>query len=188
MSTSRKHGPWTIEEQREVYRDPWVTVRRDEVLRPDGEPGSYCVVTIKPGVCVLAVDEAGRVHLTEEFHYGVGRVTWECVSGGVEAGEEPLLAAQRELKEELGIEARRWDDLGLFDPFTANVISPTRLYLARGLELGTAKNDPSEPIKPVVLPLAETIEAVMESRITHGPSVAVILKAARQLATAGGGT
>ena len=84
----RQHGPWKILESREVYRDPWTRLRRDEVIRPDGEPGSYSVLDLKPGVSVLAIDEQDNAYLTEEFHYGVGRVTIEAVSGGIEAGDD----------------------------------------------------------------------------------------------------
>ena len=127
----KEHGPWKIVQSNQVYQDPWVTLRQDDVIRPDGDPGSYVVVNLKPGVCVLAMDEHGNVFLTKEFHYGVGCVTVECVSGGIESGEDPQLCAKRELEEELGIVATEWTDLGSTDPFTANVVSPTRMYLAR---------------------------------------------------------
>src|SRR5262245_43489451 len=130
------HGPWQIVRRHDVYRDPWVSLRKDDVIRPDGAPGTYSVVTIKPGVCVLALDKPGTASHTEEFHYGVGRVTIEAVSGGMEPGEDALQTAQRELQEELGILAARWIDLGVCDPFTASVVSPTRLFLAKDIELG----------------------------------------------------
>lgn len=182
-ATPRPHGPWQIRASREVYRDPWVAVRRDEVTRPDGLPGSYCVVNLKPGVCVVALDEQDRVHLTEEFHYGVGRVTVEAVSGGIEPGDEPDATARRELAEELGITAAEWTDLGTTDPFTANVVSPTRMYLARGLTFGEPAAEGTEIIRSVVMSLEDAVEAVMESRITHAPSCLAILKAERRLRT-----
>jgi hypothetical protein len=83
----KRHGPWQIIESHEVYRDPWVAVRRDNVIRPDGKPGTHSVVMLKPGVTVLAIDDETNVYLTEEFHYGVGRITIEAVSGGIEPGE-----------------------------------------------------------------------------------------------------
>lgn len=101
-----QHGPWKIVDSHSVYADPWLTVRCDDVIRPDGKPGTYSVVNLKPGVSVLAIDSKNYVYLTEEFHYGVGRVTLETVSGGIETDESPLLTAQRELQEEVGIEAR----------------------------------------------------------------------------------
>lgn len=173
-----QHGPWVIKSSREVYRDPWVKLRRDEVVRPDGKDGSYVVVSLKPGVCVLAVGDDGTAYLTEEFHYGVGRVTLEAVSGGVEPGEDPLEAAKRELREEIGVEAGEWTDLGVVDPFTANVVSPTRLYLARGLSLVGDAPEGTEVIRRVAVPLTEAARKVLASEITHGPSCLVILKAA----------
>lgn len=179
--TPQPHGPWTIRESRQVYRDPWVAVRRDEVTRPDGHPGSYCVVHLKHGVCVVAIDDRRRVHLTEEFHYGVGRLTIEAVSGGIESGDHPDATARRELAEELGITAAKWTDLGTVDPFTSNVVSPTRLYLATQLSFGEAATEGTEVIRHVVMPLEEAVEAVLESRITHAPSAVAILKAERML-------
>lgn len=180
-ATPRPHGPWQIRTSREVYRDPWVAVRRDEVTRPDGLPGSYCVVHLKPGVCVVAVDEQGRVHLTEEFHYGVGRVTVEAVSGGIEPGDDADATARRELAEELGITAGDWTDLGMADPFTANVVSPTRMYLARQLAFHQPATEGTEVIHSVVMAIEEAVDAVLASRITHAPSCLAILKAERML-------
>src|SRR5262245_49268529 len=123
MTAPQRHGPWQILSRREVYRDPWIGVERHEVIRPDGAPGSHCVVNLLPGISVLPVDDRGIVYLTEEFHYGVGRETIEVVSGGIDPGEEVEAAARRELAEELGISARDWIDLGVCDPFTSIVVS-----------------------------------------------------------------
>jgi ADP-ribose pyrophosphatase len=177
-STARSHGPWQICSTEDVYRDPWIHVRCDQVVRPDGRDGTYSVVSIKPGVCVIAVDDLNRVHLTEEFHYGVARVTWEGVSGGIEDGESPEATAARELREELGITARQWDDLGMVDPFTASVVSPTQLFLARRLSWVEPDREGTELIKPYVLPFDEAIAAVMASQITHAPTCVALMKAA----------
>ena len=83
------HGPWKILNTTEVYADPWLKVRKDDVIRPDGNPGTHSVVTIKHGVCVLAYQD-DTIYLTKEFHYAVGRVTLEAVSGGREADEPAI--------------------------------------------------------------------------------------------------
>ena len=177
----KQHGPWQIVESNEKYRDPWVTLTRDEVIRPDGQPGSYVVVNLKPGVCVLALDEADNVYLTREFHYGVGRITVEAVSGGIDAGEDPLVCAKRELQEEVGVHAADWTDLGTTDPFTANVVSPTAMFLAQQLTFGETSLEGTEIIERVKCPFADAIDWAMSGRITHSPSCVTILKAARLL-------
>jgi ADP-ribose pyrophosphatase len=177
MAPPEQHGPWQILSRREVYRDPWIQVTRDEVIRPDGAPGSHCIVRLKAGVTVLAVDEAGDVYLTEEFHYAVGRETLEAVSGGIDEGEAPEAAARRELREELGITANEWTDLGVCDPFTSVVTSPTRLFLARGLTFGPRALEGTERIHCCKLPFSEAVELVLAGRISHAPSGLVILKA-----------
>ena len=177
----RAHGPWLIRHTSQPYEDPWVRVTRDEVTRPDGQPGSYCVITLKPGVCVIALDHEDRVRLTREFHYAVGRVTIEGVSGGRDDQEPPLAAAQRELREELGLTAGTWLDLGSVDPFTANVYSPTQLFLAQDLTEGSAQLDGTEVIEPHTVSFSEAIEMVMNGVITHAPTCTALLKAARHL-------
>src|SRR5262249_16931064 len=99
----KPHGPWQIVQSHQVYKDPWIEVLKDDVIRADGKPGTHSVIWIRPGVSVLLLDDAGFVYLTEEFHYGVGRITLEVVSGGLDDGETPLAGAQREAQEELGI-------------------------------------------------------------------------------------
>jgi 8-oxo-dGTP pyrophosphatase MutT (NUDIX family) len=158
-------------------------VQHDEVLRPDGKPGTFTVVHIKPGVCVLPLADDGVVHLTEEFHYAVGQETLECVSGGRDEGESLEEAAQRELREELGIEADVWTDLGRLDPFTACLFSPTQLFLAQKLRFVRKQPEGTELIRPVAMPLGEAVRRVMACEITHAPSMTLILKVAHSLRT-----
>jgi len=176
-----QHGPWFIRSSEDVYTDPWLSVRCDQVTRPDGQPGTHSVVTIKPGISVLAIDDQQYVYLTHEFHYAVGRVTLETVSGGIDAGESSEQAARRELQEELGLLADELTHLGTVDPFTSSLYSPTGLYLARGIAETSANPEGTEMIETVKMPLAEAVEKVMTSEITHAPSCVLILKVERWL-------
>jgi ADP-ribose pyrophosphatase len=171
-----ERGPWKVVHTREIYRDPWIAVQVDDVIRPDGKPGIHSIIHLKPGVCVLALDAERNVYLTEEFHYGVGRVTIEGVSGGCEVGEEPLTTARRELREELGIVASKWSDLGIVDPFTANVVSPTRLFLAEELSFGETAHEGTELIRCVRMSMDEAMRMLAEGHITHGPTCVLLLK------------
>lgn len=177
----RKHGPWTIRDSVEKYRNQFIELIEDQVIEPGGEPGTYALVRMKPGVSVLALDEGGRVYLTRQFRYALGRESVEAVSGGRDERETAHEAARRELREELGIEAAEWTELGVVDLDTSIVNCPAHLFLARRLKFSETDEDATEEIEPVRLTLAEAVRWVMESRITHGPTCALILKAARLL-------
>jgi len=179
----QQHGPWQIVTSHSIYKDAWLEVRKDDVIRPDGAPGTHGVVLLKPGVSVLALDDENQAYLTEEFHYGVGRQTIEVVSGGRETEESPLEAARRELEEELGIIADEWITLGPFDPFTTMLSAPAELFLARRLKFGETRQEGTENIRCVRVAFDEAVAMVMDGRITHGPSCVAILKVARFLKT-----
>ncbi|HEY0078389.1 MAG TPA: NUDIX hydrolase [Pyrinomonadaceae bacterium] len=173
---ARKHGPWTIEGSTEKHRDEFMEVVEDRVVRPDGEPGTFTVTRMLPGVSILALDEEGFAYLTREFRYAVGRESLEVVSGAIDEGEEPLEAARRELREELGIRADEWTDMGTVDALTSQVWSPVRIFLARRLTFGKSEQEGVELIEPVRMRFEEALRAVLESRITHSLSCVLILK------------
>lgn len=173
----RSHGPWQIITTRQLYKDRFINVNVDDVVRPDGQPGTYSTVNIKAGVDVIAIDADAYAYLTVQFRYAIGRESIEVVSGGVEADEEPLAAAQRELKEELGIEARDWQTLGRIDVDTSLINCPGHLFLAQGLTFGDTAHEGSEIIKPMRVKFSQAVEMVLRSQITHAPSCALILKA-----------
>ncbi len=171
----KPYGPWKIKESNKVYVDPFIDVQLDQVVRPDGKDGQHVVVNLKPGVCVLAIDENDCVQLTKEFHYGIGRDSVEGVSGGIEPGEDALLSAQRELQEELGLLAQSWEFLTSVDPFTTVVVSPTQIYFARGLTKVESNPEGTELIDLVVMPIDEAVEKVFSGEITHAPTCVGLL-------------
>ena len=172
----RTKGLWQVEETVQRYKNSWLEVCEDRVIRPDGQVGSFATVKLRPGVSALAVDEARQVYLTREFRYAIERDSIEVVSGAVEGDELPLSAARRELREELGIEATEWIDLGSVDPLTSIIHSPATLFLARKLSFLDPDCDSTEIIQMVKVKLSQAVRMVMESEITHGPSCVLILK------------
>jgi 8-oxo-dGTP pyrophosphatase MutT (NUDIX family) len=153
----------------------------DEVARPDGEPSRRATMRMKPGVGVLAVDGDGFAHLVRTFRYAVGKECVEVVQGGTEEGEEPLEAARRELKEELGIEAEEMTDLGLVDAVTSQVSAPAQIFLARGLSFGEHERESTEDLEAVKVGFEEAVRMVMDGEITQAISCTLILKASRFL-------
>ena len=173
---SRIKGPWQIEATVHKYENEWIAVREDRVIKPDGKPGLFATVRMKSGVSVLAMNDSNQVYLTSEYRYAIERESIAVVSGGIDDGELPLVAACRELREELGIEATEWINLGQVDPFTSAIHSPASLFLARKLTMSEAKPESTEVIRGLKVDLSEAVRMVLESEISHGPSCVLILK------------
>ena len=183
----RKRGPWTVKSSERLYADEFAEVWVDEVSKPGVEPARRVTMRMKPGVAVLALDGEGVAHLVKTFRYAVGKECVEVVQGGTEEGEEPLDAARRELKEELGAVAEELTDLGLVDAVTSQVCAPARLFLARGLSFGETERESTEDLQTVRLEFEEAVRMVMDGRITQAISCTLILKTSSLLEAEAGG-
>ena len=175
------NGPWKIKSSKEAYKNPWIRVREDQVIRPDGQDGIFAVVEMVPGVSVLPLDDEGFVYLTSEFRFAVAMDSIEVVSGAIDEHESEIDAAKRELLEETGLTADEWIDLGKINPFTSVVHSPARMYVARHVHLSESNPEGTEKIQILKIKFEEALRMVMASEITHGPSSVLILKAAEYL-------
>jgi 8-oxo-dGTP pyrophosphatase MutT (NUDIX family) len=163
------------------YENNWMRVREDQVIRPDGKDGIYGVVEMHTGVCVLAMDEEQNVYLTREYHYGAEKVTYEAVSGAVEEGETPLVAAKRELEEEAGLVAEEWTEMGFINPWTSTTSAISYMFLARKLKLGIVRREGTETMEIVKFPFSEVVQVAMENRIEESTSQLLVFRIKEKL-------
>src|ERR1700733_13525661 len=134
-------NPWTTLSTRAVYENPWIAVREDQVLRPDGQPGIYGVVHFKNrAVGVLPIDESGRVWMVGQYRYTLGCYSWEIPEGGCPENEEPEEAARRELREETGLEAGLLELIGT--SHLSNSVSDELGIIYRATDLIAGPNQP----------------------------------------------
>jgi 8-oxo-dGTP pyrophosphatase MutT (NUDIX family) len=141
MSEREPPNPWTTLHQRAVYDNPWISVREDWVLRPDGKPGIYGVVHFKNrAVGVLPVDEQGRLWLVGQHRYTLGRYSWEIPEGGATEGESVEDCARRELREETGLRAGRLEHLA--DVHLSNSVSDELATIFRATDLNQGESSP----------------------------------------------
>ena len=161
----------------EAYTGPVFTVTRDEVLLPDGTKGFRDLVHSTGGVVILPLDGEGKVTLVRQFRYAHGRVLLEAAAGKLEKGEEPFPAAQRELREETGYTADKWDFLGAIETSPGFLTEKLYLYLARGLTGGQMDLDEGEFLEPVRFGLEEAVAMAADGRISDAKTLAVLLRA-----------
>ena len=171
MRLEQTGNPWRTLDSRRVYENPWISVREDNVVRPDGEPGIYGVVHYKnTAVGVLPV-ENDHVYLVGQYRYPLERYSWEIPEGGCPEDEEPLVAARRELREETGLEAKSWSRLG--GAFLSNSVADEYAvwFLATELVAGEPQNEGTELIGVRRVPLREAVVMAMDGRITDALSI-----------------
>ena len=169
-------GPYEILMSHPVYENAWLKLREDRVKHRDGQESTFGVVSIKPGVTVLPMDEDGTVSLVREFKYAVADTMLEAVSGAIESGESPEEAALREVAEEVGLVAAEWVDMGVINPLTTLLHSPNQMFLARKLSPIRRIPEAGEHVEVVKMPFDDALQAVLRGQITHAASVALILK------------
>jgi 8-oxo-dGTP pyrophosphatase MutT (NUDIX family) len=170
-------NPWETLASRIVYANAWLRLREDTVIHPGGHQGIYGVVEMRPSVGIVALNEGGEVALVTQWRYALGRVSVEIPTGGSESSDyEMLAAARRELREETGLSARRWRELGFVDNSNGVTTDTAYMFLATGLEAGADAQDPEERIVLSWLPFGQAVEKVLAGSITESVSVAAILK------------
>ncbi len=170
-------NPWKTKSSRVVYENNWIRVREDQVIRPDGKPGIYGVVYIRPSVGVVALNDRDEIVLVGQWRYSLERYSWEIPRGGSHPGEADLLqVAQRELAEETGVLASKWQYLGSVDNGNGVANDVQNLYLATGLSSTEMNLDPEEEIAVEWKPFEEALAMAMDGRITEVCSVAALLK------------
>jgi 8-oxo-dGTP pyrophosphatase MutT (NUDIX family) len=177
-------NPWQTRASRVAFDNGRLRVREDQVVQPDGQPGTYTYVELsEPVVAIVPVTEDGRVHLVRQWRYPWQQNSWEIPAGRCEPNEPPLRAAQRELAEEVGMVAERWQELS--QGFISAVMAvPVHLYLARGLTAlaaPPAREGSEHDLLARTVPLPDALAAVIDGTIVHAQTCTGLLRVARLL-------
>ncbi|MEM9170902.1 MAG: NUDIX hydrolase [Pseudomonadota bacterium] len=171
-------GPWTVNDARVVYDNPWIRITDAAVTRPDGAPGQYGTVHFKNrAVGVLAIDDEGRAPLVGQHRFPLDAYSWELPEGGGPLAEDPLAAAKRELAEETGYRAATWTPLAAFDLSNSVTDEVSVCYLATDLTAGSAAPEPEEALAIRLTPFAELYDRVRAGDIRDSLTVVMVLMA-----------
>ena len=155
------------------YRGRIINLRVDTALLPNGSSATREVVEHPGGVCVAALTEDGCLLFVRQFRYPYQKVLLELPAGKLDPGEDPLEAGKRELREETGAEAARYESLGELYPSPGYCGEIIHLYAATGLTFGQMSPDEDELEK---ITLEEAARMVLDNEIADAKTQAAVLK------------
>lgn len=152
-----------------------------DVELQDGSESKRELVKHPGAVAVLPIDAEGNVLLVRQFRIAAGRVLTEVPAGTLNAGEDPLLCAERELQEEVGYRPGKLESLGGIFVAPGYTTEFIHLYLATDLQEARLEQDADEFIEVDRVPFTQVLDMVERGEIIDGKSIVCVLRAARQL-------
>jgi 8-oxo-dGTP pyrophosphatase MutT (NUDIX family) len=172
-------NPWKTLSVRRVYGNPWLELWEERVLDPSGKPGLYGKVSFhNKAVGIVPLDELGNTWLVGQYRYCLNRYCWEIPTGGSPHRLEPLESAKRELMEETGLRARRWEQVLHVHINKSVTDEEGYVFIAEDLEQGEPEFESTEQIEIRRLPFGEALRMAMQGQITDVLSVAALLRVA----------
>lgn len=171
-------NPFTCISTKHIYQNPWIHVEEDKIIKPNGAEGIYGRVHFKnKALGIIPVDQHLNTWLVGQYRYTLEEYSWEIPMGGGPIEIDVLESAQRELREETGLKAKKWQKIMRIH--TSNSVTDEEgfVYVASDLTMGETDFDDTEVLQLRKLPLAEAIQMVMTGQITDSLSIAGLLKA-----------
>lgn len=172
----------TISTQR-IYQGRIVSLREDTVQLPNGVTAKREIVEHGDSVCIVALDPRGNVLLVRQYRKPAEEVLLEVPAGGIDPGESPRDAAERELQEETGSAPGQLVHLASFWMSPGYCTEAMYAFLATQLEPGSLSQEPDEDIEVERVPLKDVPEMINAGKIKDAKSITSLLLALQQIKT-----
>jgi 8-oxo-dGTP pyrophosphatase MutT (NUDIX family) len=164
-----------VENVRNVFRGRVLTLNLEQVRLPNGRVAELEIAHHPGGAAVVAIDAEGRVCLLRQFRHAAGGWLTELPAGKLDGGEPPLECARRELAEEAGVSARRWEKLGEFFSSPGVLTEVIHLFLARDLEPADASPEDHEVLEVTWVPLRDAVDLAASGQLQDAKSLIGLL-------------
>lgn len=178
MPKTRKKNSVRVLSSKTVFRGRVFSVVSQRVEEPDGVKVRRDIVQHPGSIVILALDDSGktpRVLLERQYRHAAGARLWELPAGSLDPGEEPSLAARRELLEETGYSAAKWQKALYFFVSPGFLAESMHVFLATGLKKGQAQPEDDERIAVRFFPLPQAVQMVMSGKIIDAKTIAPLL-------------
>ena len=173
-------SPWITNGTRQIYDNPWISVREDAVTQPDGQPGIYGVVHfLNRAIAIVPIDSDGFTWLVGQFRYTLDSYSWEVPEGGVPIDEDLEQGARRELAEEVGVTAAHCQYLGQFHLSNSVSDEQAHVFVAWDLTAGQPQPEGTEQLEQMRLSLDDAVGMADRGEITDILSVVALARAQR---------
>ena len=160
----------------DVFKGNLLHVVRDTIRLPNGRAGIREYIKHPGAACIVAEFEDGKLLLERQYRYPMAKVMIEFPAGKLDRGENPLVAAQRELKEETGYWARSWHTLGHMHPLIAYADEIIHLFHANGLVQGEARLDQDEFLELFAATPDQITAMIADNRISDGKTIVAFFR------------
>ena len=159
-------------------------VRHDKIVEPSGKHAERDVIRHNGSVVILAIDNSGSkkdpwVVIERQYRHAANQFLWELPAGKLDAGEEPLAGAQRELEEETGYRAKKWRPLLEYYASPGFLGESMKVFLAEGLIPGDAHPEEDEQIELRLVRLSDVLKMIEKGAILDGKTLSSVLFFAR---------
>jgi ADP-ribose pyrophosphatase len=174
---------WEHLSSEKLMENPYFAVRADRLRLPDGDvKDPYYIIERSDAAIVFPLTEAGEVVLVRQYRPAIEMVELGLPAGLVEEGEEPLIAARRELSEETGYAGGAWELLGVVASSPSLKDNWAHLFLARDVErTAPPQPDEHERVEVVLVPVGELLTKISAGEIVSSSGVAAALLALNKL-------
>lgn len=170
-----------------MYKGRVLNLFLEKVRLPNGQTAELEIIRHPGAAAVVPVREDGRVVIIRQHRHAAGGMIFEIPAGRLETGETPLDGARRELAEEAGFEASRWDALGWIWTTPGFTDEKIHLFLARGLSPVSAAHEPDEVIETADRSMEEAVAMIRGGEIRDAKTICGLMLAYFQLNATGGG-
>jgi ADP-ribose pyrophosphatase len=164
-----------VEAEREVFRGRVIRLVNRDLVLPNGRNTTFSIVEHPGAVAIVPVFDNGDVILLRQFRPSIGKELYEIPAGTLEEGESPLATAKREIVEETGFKARKWEKISEFYTAPGFCTELMHVFVARGLTPASADGDADEILKPVRMSLEKAIGLIRKKKVRDAKSIAGLL-------------